>query len=528
MGFVFTLVVLALSWREVWLTDDALITFRYVDHWLAGKGLVFNLGERVEGFSNPLFVFVLAALRVLGVSSQRGAEAIGLAATAGECALLVALLWRLRVSPWAASVALAAHGLDRVVHVWATGGLETSLHALLVTACLAVVLVPSWRRFGAVALVLVSVSRPEGVALALVAGMALVLTAPRDERRRTAVGLLNVVVPVLALFVLARFLYYGELLPNTFRAKVDGALTRGFGVGYLGAFLRRLGLLGWGAIPALGLGALAALRRPGLHAIALGVAGALVATQLAFVVAVGGDYLCDFRFVRPALGPLAIVVACAVDRALEPGGAKALVALLCGAGVSAARIAGSLAGTPIFYDAPIATEHKRMLTVTLAEADRYRAALAKVAVPGDTQVVDKAGMTGFGHDVRTLDSTGLLSKDVARDFEPRGDFVEDGRRERFPGHLRYPRVEFLQRERVALLFPRVSTAGPDVPEIRASSGKRRREYPFVHVVAPLDAGESLRFFSALSEDALEARATLRGVTLCLRRPFGAVRCVGPD
>ncbi|MDW8351850.1 MAG: hypothetical protein RML99_08060, partial [Anaerolineae bacterium] len=28
--------------------DDAFITFRYVKQWVAGNGLVFNIGERVE------------------------------------------------------------------------------------------------------------------------------------------------------------------------------------------------------------------------------------------------------------------------------------------------------------------------------------------------------------------------------------------------------------------------------------------------------------------------------------------------
>jgi hypothetical protein len=35
-----------------WMCDDAFITFRYADNLVRGHGLVFNAGERVEGYTN--------------------------------------------------------------------------------------------------------------------------------------------------------------------------------------------------------------------------------------------------------------------------------------------------------------------------------------------------------------------------------------------------------------------------------------------------------------------------------------------
>ena len=49
--------------------EDAYITFRYAAHWAHGFGPVYNAGERVWGFSSPLWTLLLtlaAALR-LGV-----------------------------------------------------------------------------------------------------------------------------------------------------------------------------------------------------------------------------------------------------------------------------------------------------------------------------------------------------------------------------------------------------------------------------------------------------------------------------
>jgi hypothetical protein len=42
--------------------DDAYISLRYVDNFLAGKGLVFNEGEYVEGYTNFLWVMLLSVV----------------------------------------------------------------------------------------------------------------------------------------------------------------------------------------------------------------------------------------------------------------------------------------------------------------------------------------------------------------------------------------------------------------------------------------------------------------------------------
>src|SRR5688572_8374570 len=45
--------------------DDAYISFRYAENLAAGRGLVYNEGERVFGSSTPLYVLWLTALRLL-------------------------------------------------------------------------------------------------------------------------------------------------------------------------------------------------------------------------------------------------------------------------------------------------------------------------------------------------------------------------------------------------------------------------------------------------------------------------------
>jgi hypothetical protein len=63
--------------------DDSWITFRYSENLVAGHGLVYNIGERVQGSTSPLEIFLVAALLLLGLPAKTAALAISLVATVG-------------------------------------------------------------------------------------------------------------------------------------------------------------------------------------------------------------------------------------------------------------------------------------------------------------------------------------------------------------------------------------------------------------------------------------------------------------
>jgi len=48
--------------RTAWITDDAYITFRTVDNFTNGNGLTWNTGERVQAYTNPLWMFTVTGL----------------------------------------------------------------------------------------------------------------------------------------------------------------------------------------------------------------------------------------------------------------------------------------------------------------------------------------------------------------------------------------------------------------------------------------------------------------------------------
>lgn len=45
---------------NAWILDDAYITFRTVDNLVHGLGLTWNVEERVQAFTHPLWMFVVS------------------------------------------------------------------------------------------------------------------------------------------------------------------------------------------------------------------------------------------------------------------------------------------------------------------------------------------------------------------------------------------------------------------------------------------------------------------------------------
>ena len=76
-GLVLVLVAHVAYRSTPWFpADDAYISFRYADNWASGEGPVFNPGERVEGYSNFLFVLLLKLCAEVGLTPPLAARAL--------------------------------------------------------------------------------------------------------------------------------------------------------------------------------------------------------------------------------------------------------------------------------------------------------------------------------------------------------------------------------------------------------------------------------------------------------------------
>lgn len=297
--------LLAHAWLYRFLTDDAFISFRYAHHFAQGQGLVFNPGlERVEGYSNFLWVLILAALERAGIAPERAANPLSLLATVGLWWVVVRFTLRHRPpasAPWLVLIPPAFLAASRSVAVWSTSGLETRCFELLATAGLIRLAEETdalrsgsrpGRPWGAILLGLAGLTRPDGALIAacsLAAALGLLWSAPGGTAGRRIRGWIARAWPAVALIAAHhafRFAYYGSWAPNTYFAKVGGQLRPEAGLEYLTAFVLEYAAFLW--VPAV-VCAFEGLRRSSC-ASWIWIASAALLPHLAYVVAIGGDH----------------------------------------------------------------------------------------------------------------------------------------------------------------------------------------------------------------------------------------------
>jgi arabinofuranosyltransferase len=222
-------VMIAHGYLYSFMCDDAYISFRYARNLIGGHGLVFNHGERVEGYSNLLWILQLAAAWKLGVRPEFASHALSWAYTGATLWLVLAMGLRTRLSAHrllVAWLATAYLSIDRTFAVWTTGGLETRSFTFFVLLGLYLFTTenPSVTRLAAASIALgaAEYTRPEGsLFLALACAWLLVdecALRSHFDVKRVASGVVPGVLLVAGHFAWRR-VYYGDYLPNTYYAK---------------------------------------------------------------------------------------------------------------------------------------------------------------------------------------------------------------------------------------------------------------------------------------------------------------------
>ncbi len=279
--------------RHEWICDDAFITFRYVRFFLQGHGLVYNIGERVEGYTNFLWLMELAFIQhVFRVLPEHAVFALSMAYTLGTFGL-VAFLARLDVKDrWrdtAMILVVAFLALHRSFAVWGSGGLETRQFTFLILLGVAFIRRPPIARWGTIPASLVyalaGLTRPEAPLFLAIATLVLA-----SDKRWSRVGRLRawaqLVLPALTCFLLHtafRTAYYGDLVPNTFHAKSEWVPA--MGAFYFRAFAMETGLFVIAPLACIGAGLRA---RQGDRGLLLGLAPLL--PHGLYLLTIGGDH----------------------------------------------------------------------------------------------------------------------------------------------------------------------------------------------------------------------------------------------
>ena len=211
--WAFLVIGLLLSQHYAWLLDDAFVYFRYVDNFLfLNIGWVYNQGEFVEGYSSPLWLLILTALRWTEMNFWVITRLLGI--------VCVVILWSLlrrvnrELSPQSSLfLPLSLLLTNYAVLSYLTSGVETplvqvagALFALFFSGVRA-----PWVRG---ALALTPLLRHE-----LALPLAIALGYEWYSTRRCPVGWALVGALLTGAWLVFRIMFYADIVPSTFHLK---------------------------------------------------------------------------------------------------------------------------------------------------------------------------------------------------------------------------------------------------------------------------------------------------------------------
>lgn len=414
--------------------DDAYISFRYAQNARRGYGLVFNPGERVEGFTNFLWTALTIPLEAAQVDTGRASMLLG--ALCGLATIwLVVRFAQTAGAPrgvgWLAAFLLAADGS---FVLWAVSGLETPLFTFLIFAGALFYIreqdeqpstndepAPFVLRLGAslarsgIFFALAALTRPEGLFVCALTVAHQAAWRILTERRLWVARDLARILAFAALFApywLARWGYYKSFLPNTFHAKVAAAgpaaqIERGWK--HLAQFI---GVhLGWLiALPPI-IALLSAVRSAvsGRRLFWITYFAALIIPYSAYIVYVGGDWSVG-RFFAPLLPFFYLLCAMGLKEARQiiPARAPRIEWFAAACLVGAIFFASSFNGEYGIYIRSFEAGRATQARVTMGR-------WLKAHAPRGTLIaVDAAGQVPYFSELPAIDMFGINDLHIGR------------------------------------------------------------------------------------------------------------------
>ena len=291
-----------LFWHNSFVNDDAFLAFRSVDNFVRGHGLRWNVGERVQSFTSPLYTLLMSA--AYWVTHDRSPQpnptrmyftSMGLSYAISLFTVLWLVLHAKRI-PLALAALILLLSSQAFVS-FTSSGLETPLLYLFVALFYqrfldSEITTPRELLFSLLIASLAVVTRIDSILLFLPACLWLVFQAGRAFGRRVLLPIALASLPLLLWFGFA-LVYFGSLLPNTYYAKLGVVIPSNvlseMGRSYLALSFAQDPI----TLVVIGVGmALSAFR------LKTAMAGLAIFLSLEYVRSIGGDNL-GFRFLAP-------------------------------------------------------------------------------------------------------------------------------------------------------------------------------------------------------------------------------------
>jgi len=287
-----------IAYKLNFIQDDAYISYRYVANFLNGHGLVYNIGERIEGFTNFGWVVYLILWGGLGLNYILASVITGYLCGAGIIVLTYLLALKVfEKNKFYATLATLLMAFNLSLAYWSPAGLETAAFGFFAMLSFYLFIKRSW--WLVFSMLMAVWIRPDGV---VIAGLILIIETIQNRKMPKFSLSCGAIAFVLSLpFVIFKYFYYGSIIPNPFYAKTGFNLTQfQNGLEYAGTFLSDYGFYGVGLlVPLLFYRRLSRISR---------AIWWMTMIFTAYIVFIGGDVLKVHRFFVPVFGTSAILV----------------------------------------------------------------------------------------------------------------------------------------------------------------------------------------------------------------------------
>jgi len=308
------------------IQDDSYISFRFVKNFVEGKGLVFNPGERVEGYTNLLWVLILSLFYAMKFNIENISQylSMGFGIAVLFFTYKISSLVELRepanknkkiktsseegIETYLNFIPVILMVLTGAYNFWAISGMETCMFIFFVLGGIFYYIKdknsdsPNYKF--AIYIFLASLTRPEGLYFfGLIMIHKLIISLKENKggfikdlfSKKNLITYAVYLIPT-GLFILFRLTYYGYPFPNTYYAKTGfSTIYLSAGWTYFKNFFEAYML--YGLVFALPL----YLFKKKENFFEISLMYLISICYCLYIIQVGGDVLKQYRFFLPIL-----------------------------------------------------------------------------------------------------------------------------------------------------------------------------------------------------------------------------------
>jgi hypothetical protein len=230
------------SYKLRWLGDDIFIGLRYVQNFLDGNGLVYNKGEKVEGFTDFLWIMLISFFSWLKCNPLITVQTLGILSAVGTLTIFSVIVYKIssRLAIFIVPFITIALALNYDFNTWSTSGLEASFFSFLLSCSFYIYFFSEFQKkkkliLSGLFICLALLTRPDTIVILFVANGLIVLYQLINKNT------IPKIISILLFFNLAiifiyipyfiwRYNYYGFIFPNTYYDKLgnESLFSKGF------------------------------------------------------------------------------------------------------------------------------------------------------------------------------------------------------------------------------------------------------------------------------------------------------------